>query len=52
MNNQLYEALEYCLHAIEDGASPEAVLGRYPELAKELRPLIERSPAGAQDEYP
>ena len=40
MNKQLYEALEYCLHAVEDGANPEAVLARYPQLVDELRPLL------------
>lgn len=40
MSKQLYDALEYCLHAIEDGADPEAVLARYPRLAAELRPLL------------
>ena len=41
MNNQVLDALDYCLHAIQDGASVDAVLARYPELAAELRPLLE-----------
>jgi hypothetical protein len=41
MNNQVLDALDYCLHAIQDGASVDAVLARYPDLAGELRPLLE-----------
>src|SRR5574338_1264666 len=41
MNNRVRDALEYCLRAIQDGARVEAVLARYPEMAAELRPLLE-----------
>jgi hypothetical protein len=40
MNREKYDALEYCLQALEDGADLQAVLGRYPELAEELKPLL------------
>ena len=40
MNKKIYEALEYCLHALEDGADLEAVLARFPQFADELRPLL------------
>ena len=39
--NDLYEVLEICLREIEQGASIETVLFRYPDLADELRPLLE-----------
>jgi hypothetical protein len=45
--NDLYEALEICLRDIEQGAEVESVLFRYPELADELRPILEAS-AGAK----
>ena len=41
--NNLYEALEVCLREIERGASIEAALLRYPDLADELRPILEAS---------
>ena len=41
--NNLYEALEICLQDIEKGADIETVLFRYPELADELRPILEAS---------
>lgn len=43
MNENLYEALADCLQAIETGAEIESVLKRYPELADELRPVLEAS---------
>jgi hypothetical protein len=43
--NNLYEALENCLQAIEQGADVETVLLRYPDLADELRPILEASAA-------
>lgn len=46
-NLNLYEALEICLQDIEKGADVEAVLFRYPDLADELRPILEAS-AGAK----
>jgi hypothetical protein len=45
--NNLYEALEICLQEIEQGADVEIVLSRYPDLADELRPILEAS-AGAR----
>src|SRR5512139_13756 len=41
--NDLYEALEVCLHDIEQGADIDTVLFRYPDLADELRPILEAS---------
>lgn len=38
---KLYDALENCLEAIEQGAGLEQSLQRYPNLAGELRPLLE-----------
>jgi hypothetical protein len=43
MNERLYEALEVCLQAIETGADIESVLKRYPQMADELRPILEAS---------
>ena len=45
--NNLYEALEICLKDLEKGADLESVLFRYPDLADELRPILEAS-AGAK----
>ena len=39
----LYEVLENCLEEIEQGADIETVLFRYPDLAEELRPILEAS---------
>lgn len=39
--NNLHEALEICLYEIERGADIDTVLFRYPELADELRPILE-----------
>jgi len=41
--NNLYEVLEICLQDIEQGADIDTVLFRYPELADELRPILEAS---------
>ena len=41
--NNLYEALEICLQELENGADIEVVLFRYPDLADELRPILETS---------
>jgi len=41
--NNLYEALEKCLLEIEQGADVDTVLFRYPDLAGELRPILEAS---------
>ncbi len=43
MNNKLYDALEICLREIENGATLENVLARFPELAAELRPILKAS---------
>ena len=43
MNEKFYEALEVCLQAIETGAEIESVLKRYPQMADELRPILETS---------
>lgn len=39
----LYEVLEVCLQELEQGADIETVLFRYPDLADELRPILETS---------
>ena len=41
--NNLYEVLEICLQELEQGADIETVLFRYPDLADELRPILETS---------
>src|SRR5687767_10542755 len=41
--NNLYDALETCLHDIENGADVEAALLRYSDIADELRPIIQAS---------
>jgi hypothetical protein len=41
--NNIFDALEVCLHEIENGADMETVLARYPNLASELRPILETS---------
>ena len=41
--NNLYDTLEICLQEIEKGAEVESVLLRYPDLADELRPILEAS---------
>lgn len=39
----LYDALEMCLKEVEQGADVDTVLLRHPELADELRPILEAS---------
>jgi len=39
--NNLYDILEVCLSEIEQGADVDTVLFHYPDLANELRPLLE-----------
>ena len=39
--NNLYDVLEVCLQELENGADLETLLFRYPELADELRPILE-----------
>jgi hypothetical protein len=41
--NNLYEALEICLQDVEHGVDIETVLFRYPDIAEELRPILETS---------
>ncbi len=41
--NKTYDALEICLQELENGADMKTVLARYPELANELRPMLEAS---------
>ncbi|SRR6266498_5075547 len=41
--NNLYEVLEICLQDVEQGADLETVLFHYPNLADELRPILEAS---------
>jgi len=37
----LYEILETCLQALDEGADVESCLARYPQLADELRPILD-----------
>ena len=41
MNNKLYDTLEICLQALENGDSLDSILTRYPDLESELRPILE-----------
>jgi hypothetical protein len=41
--NNIFDTLEICLQELEDGADLEAVLSRYPDLAAELRPILNAS---------
>src|SRR4026207_2593599 len=41
--NNLYEVLEICLQELEQGRDIETVLFSYPDLADELRPILEVS---------
>ena len=41
--NNLHEALEVCLEAIEQGMDIETTLARYPDMANELRPILQAS---------
>ncbi|MEW6084500.1 MAG: DUF5667 domain-containing protein [Chloroflexota bacterium] len=41
--NNLYDTLEICLEQIENGAEIESVLQNYPDLADELRPILQAS---------
>lgn len=41
MNERYYEALEDCLAAIESGANIETCLSLYPEMAEDLRSLLD-----------
>ncbi|MDO9300065.1 MAG: hypothetical protein Q7T89_01725, partial [Anaerolineales bacterium] len=41
--NKLYDVLEICLLELENGASLESILARYPDLANDLRPILKAS---------
>jgi hypothetical protein len=41
MTENLYDALEICLQALEQGGTVESCLARFPALAGELRPILE-----------
>ena len=41
--NNIYDVLEICLQELENGADLETVLARYPDLANELRPILNAS---------
>ncbi len=41
--NNIFDVLEICLQEIENGADMETVIARYPNLAGELRPILETS---------
>ncbi len=43
MTDKLFDALETCLQALEQGEDVETALRRYPDLAKDLRPILEAS---------
>ncbi len=40
---ELYDVLDTCLQALEQGRDLNTVLGDYPDLAQELRPILEAS---------
>lgn len=41
--NKLYDELEICLQELENGVDPETVLARYPDLDRELGPILKAS---------
>ncbi len=41
MNKKLVDALEICLQALERGETISAALQRFPQMADDLRPLLE-----------
>ena len=43
MNEKLFDALEICLQALENGETVDSALKRFPALADDLRPLLETS---------
>jgi hypothetical protein len=55
MNKRLPDALENCLQRMEQGESLDSVLAQYPELAAQLRPLLEtaaRARSASQESLP
>lgn len=51
MSDELLNALEACLAQLLQGDSLETALARYPDLADELRPLLETAHQAAQASY-
>jgi len=43
MSERLFDALETCLQALEQGETIDAALARFPALAADLRPILETS---------
>ncbi len=43
MSDKLFDALETCLQAIENGETVDSTLTRFPTLAADLRPILETS---------
>lgn len=43
MSEKLFDALETCLQILEKGETIDSALARFPDLAEELRPIIEAS---------
>ena len=43
MSEKLFDALETCLHALEQGETIDTALARFPALTGELRPILEAS---------
>ena len=43
MSKKLFDALETCLQAIEQGETLDAAVGRFPALAADLRPMLQAS---------
>ena len=43
MNEKLFNALDICLQALENGETLDSALARFPEFETELRPLLETS---------
>lgn len=41
--NKIFDALEICLQELENGMDMETVLARFPDLAGELRPILQTS---------
>lgn len=52
MSNNLYDIVETCLQDIEKGVDIETVLFRYPDMADELRPILETAAKAIQVHVP